>query len=712
MEFTPEQLEAFRKYLEQYPQLTKDMTQFGATFKKTWQQNEKDIKKLNEQVKLGIKGYKDQKAMMEALDEQLIDLKINTEGLSKQEVEARKGVLLKQKADVQAAAATQQASEALSEFITKSGTRIIQGAGQLVKGLQANASSTELAAGLFDTAIDVGTAGMSLAGKGLNALGDGAMAAGAATEGLGFIVGGALKVIGNVIDSGSEITNKLLKFGNEVLQKEVEKTYTAFNQLSASGALFADGMTGMRHAARDAGLTVEQFSKIVTENSQAIASSGLGMTQGAKLIGGALQAGGTQMRKQLLNLGVGFEEQGALVADVIKDMRGATVGPLRASNQQVAEQTMKYAENLKIIASITGEDAKKKMEQVRQQASQLAFQQKLAQKTPEEQAAILRAMGNMNTLQRKNFMDMVNFGTIVNTEGAAAASLSGGLRDSVSEAYDAFNQGNLDDARQRAINAKYNSQMQKDALAQTNIGLAGAANVGGLAQGLAEALGGMLQEVKAATPEAIKAAEEAAAAQKNATYGLTQSVTDAETAAQNLRNALQDDLTPAIKKYSEISVKMLQGVEKLLDELGLGGPKTLIRSKIEAAKQQGVSLSPSAMQSSDAELRQQMLMTGADIRTGKPLTSEQYKALKGGGAIPELKFSGGGISSGPVSGYSATLHGTEAVVPLPDGKNIPVNLDTSSLNATINQQTGVLTAILAAMTKNNTLTSGILQNSY
>ena len=32
----------------------------------------------------------------------------------------------------------------------------------------------------------------------------------------------------------------------------------------------------------------------------------------------------------------------------------------------------------------------------------------------------------------------------------------------------------------------------------------------------------------------------------------------------------------------------------------------------------------------------------------------------------------GGIARGPASGYQATLHGTEAVVPLPDGKEIPV----------------------------------------
>ena len=72
----------------------------------------------------------------------------------------------------------------------------------------------------------------------------------------------------------------------------------------------------------------------------------------------------------------------------------------------------------------------------------------------------------------------------------------------------------------------------------------------------------------------------------------------------------------------------------------------------------------------------------------------------------------GGISSGSLGGYQELLHGTEAVVPLPDGKSIPVSLDSSSLNATMQQQTMILGGILAAMNKNNHLSSGILQNSY
>ena len=75
-------------------------------------------------------------------------------------------------------------------------------------------------------------------------------------------------------------------------------------------------------------------------------------------------------------------------------------------------------------------------------------------------------------------------------------------------------------------------------------------------------------------------------------------------------------------------------------------------------------------------------------------------------------FDTGGISSGPVSGYSATLHGTEAVVPLPDNKSIPVSLDSSSITAAINQQTAVTNEVLRVLQKNNNLTSQIAQNSY
>jgi hypothetical protein len=47
----------------------------------------------------------------------------------------------------------------------------------------------------------------------------------------------------------------------------------------------------------------------------------------------------------------------------------------------------------------------------------------------------------------------------------------------------------------------------------------------------------------------------------------------------------------------------------------------------------------------------------------------------GGGLLDSLNpFASGGISRGPTSGYPVALHGTEAVVPLPDGRTIPVTV--------------------------------------
>jgi hypothetical protein len=52
------------------------------------------------------------------------------------------------------------------------------------------------------------------------------------------------------------------------------------------------------------------------------------------------------------------------------------------------------------------------------------------------------------------------------------------------------------------------------------------------------------------------------------------------------------------------------------------------------------------------------------------------------------------------------------VVPLPDGRSIPVSMDSSSITAAVNQQSGILAEILRAMQNNNSLTSQIVQNSY
>jgi hypothetical protein len=77
---------------------------------------------------------------------------------------------------------------------------------------------------------------------------------------------------------------------------------------------------------------------------------------------------------------------------------------------------------------------------------------------------------------------------------------------------------------------------------------------------------------------------------------------------------------------------------------------------------------------------------------------------------PHIYMQDGGIASGPKSGYQATLHGTEAVVPLPDGKTIPVTMpEMSSQVSMMSEQITRLDELIALMRNANGISHKILQ---
>jgi hypothetical protein len=72
----------------------------------------------------------------------------------------------------------------------------------------------------------------------------------------------------------------------------------------------------------------------------------------------------------------------------------------------------------------------------------------------------------------------------------------------------------------------------------------------------------------------------------------------------------------------------------------------------------------------------------------------------------------GGILSGPISGYQAMLHGNEAVVPLPDGKTIPLKNNNSGgskeQTMLLSMELEKLDSMLAVMQKQTDITTRIL----
>jgi len=82
---------------------------------------------------------------------------------------------------------------------------------------------------------------------------------------------------------------------------------------------------------------------------------------------------------------------------------------------------------------------------------------------------------------------------------------------------------------------------------------------------------------------------------------------------------------------------------------------------------------------------------GKTVYSGAPNAganiAAKYGYRNGGIATPPTGYSTGGVARGSTSGYPAVLHGTEAVVPLPNGNSIPVEMKSGGQqtnNVTVN----------------------------
>jgi len=530
--------------------------------------NRSTYKGLMGEMVTGRKVYKDLSGDLSRLDKSIKDLESATD---ENEIALRKELIQRKEAtqlQTQHNAAQKATIDGVTNFSKAVGSTAAKTMGGFVNKLQSGSSSFALAAGLMEGAIDGANAGAQALGGGMTALGSTmATSTNPRVRALGIVSAGA----GIAISKLSEATSGLAKFVVNFMVKELESTVEAFNRTSAAGALFADGMTGMVDSALAAGLTVKQFSEVLGEQSATLGATGLGVAEAAKQMGGVGRVmRDTGITTNLLKLGYGFKEQAALVAETMRDMAGSG-GPLRATNAQVAKETEKYAENLRVISGITGEDAKAKAEASRKKAGQLAFQQKLAQLDPVQRAGVMRGFTNMSELQQDNFMDMVNFGTVINQQGAIANANSESMAQQNQDLFKLYQSGGMDADSVRAVQKTFNEKIRQDLTTNdsiTAIATAQAAGAGGTVGEIGKLLGKELEFYQKHTPEAIKAAEDAAKAQKIANDKLTTGVVTAAEEAQKLALALQQIVLPALGDFALFTGKILEALNQQLEELG------------------------------------------------------------------------------------------------------------------------------------------------
>jgi hypothetical protein len=256
-----------------------------------------------------------------------------------------------------------------------------------------------------------------------------------------------------------------------------------------------------------------------------------------------------------------------------------------------------------------------------------------------------------------------------------------------------YNQGTLDEESFLNIKKDLDGKILKQANDQYGgigaVAKASAAGADGLVREMSEGVLRIRKDLSP-DPDALTEAERTVKNQMGTTNLLTEQMNTAAIEAKGLAIALQEVTLKLLPFAASINAKVLEAANAAAKAV-MGG-----------TEQKAPFASPGSSGFPQ-------LSTNPVI----PITRSGGTSQKAPAVSPQSEGKAqGGISRGPVSGYSETLHGTEAVVPLPDGRSIPVSMDSSSITAAVNQQSGILAEILRAMQNNNSLTSQIVQNSY
>jgi hypothetical protein len=207
-------------------------------------------------------------------------------------------------------------------------------------------------------------------------------------EGLGNTIGKGVNVaFATSVPKINDFTNALggipilgpiiAAFGN-ALQVSVD----SFRELANVGADFGSGMSDVRNAARDAGVSLDGFKKIVATNSTDLALLGGSVNAGANTfirLSGQVQK---TLQPRLENLGFGLEETSEFLAGYLSIQ--TRLG--RAQNMtdgQLLAGTEKYILELDRLSKLTGISRKEAEETLKRQTVDKNFRAMLATMAPE-----------------------------------------------------------------------------------------------------------------------------------------------------------------------------------------------------------------------------------------------------------------------------------------------------------------------------------------
>lgn len=384
---------------------------------------------------------------------------------------------------------------------------------------------------------------------------------------IGIALGGLLTVLGPFVKMASEKTAELAEKGLEILGAQLKQVRKGFFDLADTGVHFAGGMTEMTLTASRAGLRVEDFAKAIKESEEDVRGMGGGMsmaTQRLAGISGEIRKG--QLGRQLQNMGIQLTEQAKVAAAASAQLQAS--GRLRQmSDAQVAQYTVKYAKDLKLLQEITGKDAEKALAKARQEAMAADIRSKILREGGQD--ALTRfeqAYAATPEALRKGLLEKMSLGTVVDVPTNVAMQANKGIGLFFDQMIQGVKTGGPEFQKQALV---FREQLGQSALqiseANRSISQGARATGDALLTGVNDinvAITEIGVKIPAGTAEATSKIIDGAKETKDA---LSNAVHNLDDASNRIAVGLQTKLIPAITQFADQSRAALMTIEEALN---------------------------------------------------------------------------------------------------------------------------------------------------
>ena len=549
-------------------------------------------------------------------------------------------------------------------------------------------------------------------GAAMNGLSKGAMLLGGV---LGDIVAGGIQtgknlmdLAGKMLDGTGKVSDvfgafKDLPFGigavAGLFQKLVEMQEAeleAYRQITKAGVNLGGELADIRLTALEMGTTLEGFGAIVKNNSTLFAQMGSTADAGARsFVNLSKDIRNSDVGKNLRALGYSIDDINGSTANYLKITGGRTAEEMK-NTKALAASAGAYMTQLDMLASITGQSREQQEKALQEATANAAYESYLQTLDEEGRKKATAAMQNALAVGGKGAADALksqlmglppmteaaqNFTALlpnaakgVSDMGNAVKDTSKGLKD-VNKSYSQAVIGSAQDAKNLGKEQMAAMSMTGGAMAETAMQAQKNANMLNSKQIKSAEDFDKLQTDIAISQEARQKSTAAQAAETEQAFKNlgAELMATLMPVIQNLTPVIQDlaqqmiqfakDNMPAIKAGLEMVVQFVkdlfspEGREKVGKQIAEGLGKLLQMAWDSFSLFGGGEKDKAARDASNA-----------DYQSRNPVSADGIDYSAG-------SFADGGVAAGPASGYMANLHGTEAVVPLPDGRKLPVNLD-------------------------------------